>query len=145
MNLLRKKWLRYEVPKIKRCVKKYRAILYFQDESHISLTTVLGKTWAPKGQTPVQRVTGNRGGFAAMSAISQVGKLIFRLHQKRITSAEVIDFLKQMLKHHKYRNVVVVMDQARPHVSKKNTSIYQRAEKVTRFLLTVSFTGFESR
>lgn len=46
-------------------------------------------------------------------------KLIFRLHQKRITFVEVIDFLKQMLKHHKYRNVVVVMDQARPHVSQR--------------------------
>lgn len=132
---LRKRWLRYEVPKIKRCVKKYRAILYFQDESHISLTTVLGKTWVPKGQTPIQRVTGNRGGFAAMSAISQVGKLIFRLHQKRITSVEVIDFLKQMLKHHKYRNVVVVMDQARPHVSKKTQTFIKEQKKLHVFYL----------
>ncbi len=40
----RKKWLRYEVPKIRRAVKKYRGILYFQDESNISLTAFLGNT-----------------------------------------------------------------------------------------------------
>lgn len=48
----RKKWLRYEVPKIRRCVKKHRGILYFQDESNVSLTAFLGKTWAPCGETP---------------------------------------------------------------------------------------------
>ena len=40
----RKRWLRYEVPKIRRAVKKHRGILYFQDESNISLTAFLGKT-----------------------------------------------------------------------------------------------------
>ena len=131
----RKKWIRYEIPKIKRVVKKHRAILYFEDESHISLTTVLGKTWSPKGQTPIQRVTGNRGGFAAMSAISQVGKLVFRLHQKRITSVEVIDFLKQLLKHHKYRSVVVVMDQARPHTSQKTRTFIKEQKRLHVFYL----------
>jgi transposase len=115
----RRKWLRYEAPKIRRTVKKYRAILYFQDESNVSLTAFLGKTWAPCGQTPKGKVTGKRGSVAAMSAISRRGHLVFRLHEKRIASAEVIDFLRQMLKHHPRRHVVVVMDQARPHTSKK--------------------------
>ena len=115
----RRKWLRYEVPKIRRAVKKYRAILYFQDESNVSLTAFLGKTWAPRGKTPKSSVTGNRGGIAAMSAISRPGHLVFRLLDKRIASGEVIEFLGQMLKHHPRRHLVVVMDQAPPHVSKK--------------------------
>ena len=131
----RKRWIRYEVPKIKRAIKKYRAVLYFEDESNISLTTVLGKTWAPKGQTPIQRVTGKRGGIPAMSAITTVGKLVFRLHKKRITSVEVIDFLKQLLKHHKYRNVVVVMDQATPHVSKKTRLFIKEQKRLHVFYL----------
>jgi len=118
----RRKWLRYEAPKIHRTVKKHRAILYFQDESNISLTAFLGKTWTPCGQTPKGKVTGKRGGVAAMSAISRRGHLVFRLHEKRIASAEVIDFLRQMLKHHPRRHVVVVMDQARPHTSKKTNA-----------------------
>ena len=115
----RKKWLRYEVPKIRRAVEKHRGILYFQDESNISLTAFLGKTWAPCGQTPKAKVTGKRAGVAATSAISRSGQLLFRLLEKRIASKEVIEFLDQMLRHHKRRHLIVVMDQAPPHTSKK--------------------------
>lgn len=115
----RKKWLRYEVPKIRRAVTKHHATLYFQDESNISLTAFLGKTWAPCGQTPKAKVTGKRAGVAATSAISRRGQLLFRLLDKRIASKEVIEFLDQMLRHHRRRHLVVVMDQAPPHTSKK--------------------------
>ena len=115
----RKKWLRYEVPKIRRAVTKYRGILYFQDESNISLTAFLGKTWSPCGQTPKANVTGKRAGVAATSAISRNGHLLFRLLDKRIASKEVIEFLGQMLRHHKRRHLIVVMDRAPPHTSKK--------------------------
>lgn len=53
-----------------------------------------------------------------MSALNGAGRLIFQLHEKRICSAEVIGFLGQMLKHHKNRQLVVVMDRAPPHTSK---------------------------
>jgi len=118
----RQAWRRYELPKIRPSVRENRAILYFQDEANISLTALLGKTWAPRGKTPKQRVTGKRGGVSALSAIASGGQLIFRLHEKRITSAEVIDFLGQMLRHHPRRHLVVVMDQAPPHVSKATTA-----------------------
>ncbi len=131
----RMKWIKYTVPKIKRTAKKYRAILYFEDESNISLTAILGKTWSPKGQTPIQNVTGNRGGVSAMSAISRTGQLVFRLHQKRITSVEIIDFLKQLLRHHRYRHLVVVMDQARPHTSKKTRSFIEEQKRLHVFYL----------
>lgn len=131
----RRKWLRYEAPKIRRTVAKYRAILYFQDESNVSLTAFLGKTWSPRGETPKAKVTGKRGGVAAMSAISRQGQLVFRLHNKRIASAEVIDFLHQMLKHHRHRHLVVVMDQAPPHVSKITTSYIQSQKRLHVFHL----------
>jgi len=115
----RQDWRRKELPKIRRAVRKYRAILYFQDEANISLTALLAKTWAPRGKTPKQEVTGKRGGVSAMSAITGSGQLIFRLHDKRIASEEVVEFLDQMLKHHPRRHLVVVMDQAPPHTSKR--------------------------
>jgi len=118
----REKWLREDVPKIRRTVRKHRAILYFQDESNISLTAFLGKTWSPRGQTPKAKVTGRRAGVAATSAISRNGHLLFRLVDKRIASQEVIDFLDHMLRHHSRRHLVVIMDQAPPHTSKKTQS-----------------------
>lgn len=115
----REEWMMTEAPKIRKTVEKYRALLYFQDEANVSLTAFLGKTWAPRGLTPRQNVTGKRGGVAAISAINGSGRLIFKLHEKRICSEEVIAFLEQMLKHHRKRHLVVVMDQAPPHTSHK--------------------------
>jgi transposase len=131
----RKKWLKQELPKILRTVKKHRAILYFEDESNISLTAFLGKTWAPRGETPNQSVTGKRGGIAAMSAISKRGSLVFTLHEKRIASDEVIHFLAQLLKHHPRRHIVVVMDQAPPHTSKKTKAFVSKQKRLHVFYL----------
>jgi transposase len=131
----REEWMQTEAPKIRRTVKKYRALLYFQDEANVSLTAFLGKTWAPRGLTPRQKVTGKRGGVAAISAINGSGRLIFKLHEKRICSEEVIDFLGQMLKHHKKRHLVVVMDQAPPHTSKKTMGYIESQTRLHVFHL----------
>lgn len=131
----RQEWARVEIPRIRRMVRKHRAILYFQDESNVSLTAFLGKTWAPCGQTPRLQVTGKRGGVAAMSAISRIGHLVFRLYEKRIASDEVIEFLGQMLAHHPRRHLVIVMDQAPPHVSRRTTDYINRQRRLHVFHL----------
>lgn len=131
----RQEWVRTEVPKIRAAVRKYRAILYFQDEANISLTALLAKTWAPCGKTPKQRVTAQRGGVSAQSAISKGGQLLFRLHNKRIASQEVIDFLSQMLVHHSRRHLVVVMDNAPPHVSQKTLAFIHSEPRLHVFNL----------
>lgn len=131
----RQAWARTEIPKIHRTVLEYRAILYFQDEANVSLTAFLGKTWGVRGHTPKVRVTGARGGVAAMSAISRRGYLLFRLYEKRITSVEVIEFLDQMLQHHKTRHLVVVMDQAPPHVSKATSYFIKSQRRLHVFYL----------
>ncbi len=91
--------------------------MYFEDEASIALNAVLGKTWGPVGKTSIQTVTGNRASVSAMSAISASGKLIFTLHEKKITAIEVIHFLNQMLKFHPRRHIVVVMDRAPTHTA----------------------------
>jgi transposase len=131
----REAWLARDVPEIRDTVRKYRAILYFQDESNVSLTAFLGKTWAPCGHTPRSKVTGKRGGVAALSALSRRGHLLFRLLEKRITSAEVIDFLQHMLRHHARRHLVVVMDQAPPHTSKRTKAFIDQHTRLHVFYL----------
>jgi transposase len=131
----REEWMRIEAPKIRRSVRKYRALLYFQDEANVSLTAFLGKTWAPRGLTPSQKVTGKRGGVAAISAINGTGRLLFKLHEKRICSEEVIAFLGEMLAHHKKRHLVVVMDQAPPHTSKKTMGYIEKQARLHVFHL----------
>jgi len=132
---VRKEWIEKEVPKILRCVNKNRAILYFEDESNISLTAPLGKTWSPRGKTPIAKVNGRRGGVAAISAISRSGKLAFTLLETRIGSDEIIHFLRQLLLEHSRRHVVVVMDQATPHISGKTNTFIASQKRLHVFYL----------
>lgn len=131
----RREWQETILPEIRQTVRETKGILYCEDEASISLTPVLGKTWAVRGQPRKVAVTGNRATVSAMSALSPRGRLVFRLHEKRITSVEVIDFLQQLLNAHPRRHVIVVMDQARPHTSKLTLDYIESQRRLHVFYL----------
>jgi transposase len=131
----RAEWRRKTLPKILATARKHRAIVYFEDETNVSLSAFLGKTWAPKGNPAKVAVTGKRGGIAAMSAVTQTGRLVFRLLTKRINSDDIVDFLVQLLNHHKRRHIVAVMDQAPPHTSKKTKAFMASQTRLHVFYL----------
>ena len=131
----RRRWQEETIPKIRKTLKTTGGILYCEDEASVCLTPLLGKTWAERGKPRKVTVTGARASIAAMSALSPKGRLAFRLHNKRITSVEVIDFLKQLLRQHPGRHVVVVMDQARPHTSKMTKAFIDGKARLHVFYL----------
>jgi len=113
-----KEWAKVKWPEIEKHRRRWQAMLYFQDESSVSLVPVLGKTWAKKGKTPKVRVTGNRGSIAVSSAISPAGKMVFRIEKGKVTSKTFIDFLRQIIKNHKWRKIIVIADNSPTHTSK---------------------------
>lgn len=113
------KWLREEWPKIEEHRRRWQAMLYFQDESSVSLVPALGTTWAKKGKTPKVKVTGNRGSICLSSAISPAGRMVFRIEKGTVTSKTFVDFLKQIIKNHRWRKIIVVTDNYPAHDSKK--------------------------
>lgn len=123
------KWKSEEWPNIIEHQRRWQAILYFQDESGISLTAVMGKTWAPKGKTPVVKTSGNRGRLCVTSAITPMGKMIFRIEKKRVNAEAHIDFLKQILRHHPNRKVIIIEDNAPCHKAKKVKMFVEKNKK----------------
>ena len=131
-----RKWLREMWPKIEKHRRKWQAMLYFQDESGVSLIPVLGKTWANKGKTPKIKVTGNKGGFCVTSAISPAGRMVFRIENHTIHAEDHIDFLKQIMKHHPYRKIIVIEDNAKPHIAKLvKDFVRENRNKITVYYL----------
>lgn len=124
-----KKWLAQEWPKIKQHARRWQAIIYFQDECGVSLIPVLGRTWAPKGQTPIVECTGKRGGICVTSAISPAGKMVFRLEKEKIKASQHIEFLEQIIKHHPKRKIIVIEDRAPPHIAKKVSQFVEEHRK----------------
>jgi transposase len=114
-----RKWLQEEWQKIHEHRRRWQAMLYFLDESGVSLIPVLGKTWAPKGKTPKIKVTGNKGGLCVTSAISPAGRMVFRIENDTIHAEEHIEFLQQIMKHHPYRKIIVIEDNAGPHIAEE--------------------------
>ena len=112
-----KKWIREEWSKIEKHRRRWQAMLYFQDESGVSLIPVLGRTWAKKGKTPKIKVTGNRGGFCVTSAISPAGRMVFRIENHTIHAEDHIDFLEQIMMQHPHRKIIVIEDNAKPHIA----------------------------
>lgn len=112
-----KNWLEEEWPKIKAHARRWRAIIYFLDECGVSLIPVMGKTWAPKGETPVIKVTGHKGGICVTSAVSPVGRMVFRIEKEKITGPVHIEFLEQIIKNHPRRKIIVVEDNAPAHIA----------------------------
>ncbi|MBI5872466.1 IS630 family transposase, partial [archaeon] len=111
------KWIREEWPKIEEHRRRWQAMLYFQDESSVSLVPVLGTTWAKKGETPKVKVTGNRGSIAVSSVISPAGRMLFRIEKDTVNSETFVDFLKQIMRNHRWRKIIVVTDNSKPHTS----------------------------
>jgi transposase len=128
-------WIKKEWPAIQLWAKRNKAILYFEDESGVSLSPVIGKTWAPKGKPPIVRVTGKRGGVLAMSAISPSGRMCFKLQKGKINSEVMLKFLRQIGFNHKGRKVGVIMDQAPCHSSEKIRSFSENSKQIKIFYI----------
>ena len=43
--------------------------------------------------------------------------MVFRIEKDTVTAKSFIDFLKQMLKHHRHRKIIVIVDNSKPHIA----------------------------
>lgn len=128
-------WIKNTVPAIKRYVKRNNAILFFADESAVSLSSPKGRTWGPIGQTTILKRTAKKGKLSVISAISPSNRLLFSVKRSNIKSSDVKDFLKQLMKTHKGRKIVVVLDNATAHHSKQVKELEQASENLKLFFL----------
>jgi transposase len=89
------------------------------DESGFMLQPVVRRTWAPKGQTPIQYSWDRRDRLSVITAITvsptrQRFGLYFRIHRHNITHVEVIAFLT-LLHHNLRRKFILVLDRLNAH------------------------------
>jgi transposase len=92
------RWQRETFPAIARAAKDEDADIYFWDESGFRADTVHGKTWAPKGKTPVINRPGQRQSISAASAVNAKGGFWFATYQGALNAELFIELLKKMMK-----------------------------------------------
>lgn len=112
-----KQWLDKEYPGIKKRAAKEKGVIYFGDETGMRSDHQAGKSYAPKGKTPVIKSTGQRFSLNMISAISNKGHLQFMIID-RFNGEVFIDFLKRMIKYSREK-VFYITDGHSAHKTKK--------------------------
>ena len=109
--------LKHAYPRIRGAAKWERAEIYFEDESGVRSDLHSGKTWAPQGETPIVRVTGQRLSLNMISAISPRGALRFMVVKGGVGAKVFIGFLKR-LTHGQRRPLHLIVDGHPSHRAK---------------------------
>jgi transposase len=105
-----RRWLEDTYPAIEKAARRQRAEILWVDESGLRSDHSAGRTWAPIGQTPVTKGTGQRFTANVIAAISNTGTLRFRVFEERFTGAVFLDFIRRLVKDAKGRKVVLILD-----------------------------------
>ena len=92
------RWQRETYPGIAAAARRSGADVYFWDESGFRADAVHGKTWAPRGKTPVIQRPGQRQSISAASAVNAKGGFWFATYQGALNAELFIELLKKMMK-----------------------------------------------
>lgn len=91
------RWLRTEYPAIARDAKREKAVIYWGDEMGLRSDHVAGTSYAPMGQTPIIRATGQRFGCNMISAITNRGHLAFMVFHGKFDGRLFVQFMRRLL------------------------------------------------
>lgn len=112
------KWLDEEYPEIQAKAKEEAAEIYWGDETGLRNDCQHERGYAPKGKTPVIRLNAKRESVNMISAITNQGKVRFKLFEGGMNATILIDFLKRLVKDAQ-RKVILILDNLRVHHAKK--------------------------
>ncbi|GAA2092236.1 hypothetical protein GCM10009759_17750 [Kitasatospora saccharophila] len=122
-------------PVIRAKAREEGAELLLADRTGIRSHEVSGRTWAPRGRTPIVRRTGNRFSVNAMSAISSRDKMWFTVYRGSFTAEVFCDFLDRLNRQFD-RPVHLAIDRHSVHHSRRaRTRLTDHPGRITLHLL----------
>ena len=123
-----KQWLDDEYPQLEKRAKAEGGEIYWGDETGVSNQDQTGRSYAPKGKTPVRRAFAKKVSSSMISAITNKGEARFMLYRKGMTGSLFIEFLKRLVRSSK-RKVFLIVDNLRAHKARKVTQWLQNNKK----------------
>jgi transposase len=111
-------WLERDYPAIARRARAAKAVIYWGDETGLSNQDQVGRSWAPRGQTPVVVRTAERVTRSLIAAVSNRGLMRFMLYERALNADRFIDFLRRLTKD-AGRKVILIVDNLKVHKAGK--------------------------
>ena len=110
-------WLDHEYPAIKERAKKEKAEIHWGDETGVRNNSQHGRSYAPKGRTPVKLSMSKRFTVNMISTVTNQGLIEFMVYSGTMNADRLIEFLEQLIKN-KLKKVFLILDNLRVHHSK---------------------------
>ncbi len=128
-------WLAQDYPAIVRRAKKERAEIHWADETGVSNQANYGRSFAPRGETPVIPRPAARFTQSMISSVTNQGKLRFMIYNGALNTAIFLQFLRRLIKDAD-RKLFVIVDNLRVHRAKSVTAwVADNVDRIELFYL----------
>ena len=109
-----KKWLEEAYPQIKERATSENAEIHWGDETGCKNQCNHGRSYAPKGKTPVKKQMSKSFKINMISTLTNQGKVQFMLYSENMNADKFIEFLKQLIKSSD-RKIFLILDNLKVH------------------------------
>ena len=116
-----REWKEERLPEILADARKRRALVFYADESLVSLIPNIGRTWTFPDVKPIARVSGRRGQHIGVTgAVNSGGRNYFELTGKdeRFTALVFLRFVGKLHQEYPRRRITLIVDGASVHKAK---------------------------
>ena len=128
-------WLEHDYPALAARAKAEGAEIQWADETGLSNQANYGRSFAPKGQTPVIRRPARRVSHSLIASLTNQGKLRFMVYEGALNAAIFLRFLRRLVKG-AVRKLFLIVDNLRVHRAKVVTAwIEAHREQIELFYL----------
>ena len=92
-----RRWLQQDYPAIRARARRERGTIFWGDETGLRSDDVRGRSYAPRGKTPVVRPNQRRAGLGLISAVTNKGELRWMILEGAIKAPRLIRFLQRLV------------------------------------------------
>ena len=90
-------------------------MIFWGDETGLRSDDVRGRSYAPRGRTPVVRVRHRRAGLSLLSAVANKGALRWMVVEGAVKAPDLVRFLGRLVREAVGRKVFLILDRLKVH------------------------------
>jgi transposase len=109
-----KQWLEKQYPVIAARARFEGAEMHWGDETGLRSDDVRGRSYAPRGETPVVRVNSKREGLSIISTVTNKGEMRWKMFEGAMNADILIDFMGRLIKG-AAKKIFLILDNLRVH------------------------------
>jgi transposase len=119
-----REWLESTYPAVARRARAQGGEIHWADETGLSNQANYGRSFAPRGQTPIIRRPAKRFSQSMISCLTNRGTLRFMIYEGALNTAIFLDFLRRLIRE-AARKLFVIVDNLPVHRARRVTDWVQ--------------------